>query len=55
MVMPDSLSMRQVYEWSRKFHSGLNSVSDSPRPGKAHQVEKPEVAAEIKGFVMENL
>jgi len=27
------LSLQQVYEWTRKFMNGINSVTDSPRPG----------------------
>jgi len=32
MVM-DSLSLQQVYEWTRKFMNGMSSVTDSPQPG----------------------
>jgi len=28
-----SLSLMQVYEWTRKFVNGISSVTDSPRPG----------------------
>ena len=31
------LSLQQVYEWTRKFMNSTSSVTDSPRPGKAHQ------------------
>jgi len=27
------LSLRKMYEWTRKFMNGINSVTDSPRPG----------------------
>ena len=30
------LSLQQVYEWTRKFMNGTSSVTDSPRPGQAH-------------------
>ena len=30
------LSLQQVYEWTRKFMNGTSSVTDSPRPGRAH-------------------
>jgi hypothetical protein len=30
------LSLQQVYEWTRKFMNGTISVTDSPRPGQAH-------------------
>ena len=29
------LSQQQVYEWSRKFANGVNSVEDAARPGQA--------------------
>ena len=31
------LSLQQVYEWTRKFMNSTSSVTDSPRPGQAHQ------------------
>ena len=30
------LSLQLVYEWTRKFMNGTSSVTDSPRPGQAH-------------------
>jgi len=36
------LSLHQVYKWTRKFMNGISSVTDSPRPGQAHQVVTPE-------------
>jgi hypothetical protein len=30
------LSLHQVYEWTRKFLNSTSSVTDSPRPGQAH-------------------
>ena len=30
------LSLHQVYEWTRKFMNGTSTVTDSPRPGQAH-------------------
>ena len=30
------LSLQKVYEWTRKFMNGTSSVTDSPRPGQAH-------------------
>jgi hypothetical protein len=41
------LSLQQVYEWSRKFLNGVSSVTDSPRPGQAHQVVTPEAIAAV--------
>ena len=31
------MSLQQVYEWTRKYMNGTSSVTDSPRPGQAHQ------------------
>jgi hypothetical protein len=30
------LPLQQVYEWTGKFMNGTGSVTDSPRPGQAH-------------------
>jgi len=27
------LSLQKVYQWTRTFMNGINSVTDSPRPG----------------------
>jgi len=35
------LSLQQVYEWSRKFLTGVSSVTVSPRPGQTHRVVTP--------------
>jgi len=48
------LSVQQVYEWSRKFLNGVNSVTDSPRPGQAHRVATPEAIAAVEAIVKEN-
>jgi len=43
-----------VYEWSRKFLNGVSSVTDSRRPGQAHQVVTPEAIAAVEAIVKEN-
>ena len=48
------LSQQQVYEWTRKFMNGTSSVTDSPRPGQAHQVVTPEDIAAVEAIVKEN-
>ena len=48
------LSLQQMYEWSRKFLNGVSSVTDSPRPGQAHQVVAPEAIAAVEAIVKEN-
>ena len=48
------LSPQQVYEWSRKFPNGVNSVTVSPLPGQAHRVVTPEVIAAVEVIVKEN-
>ena len=48
------LSLQQVYEWTRKFMKGISSVTDSPRPGQAHQVVTPEAIAAVEAIVKEN-
>ena len=48
------LSLQQVYEWTRKFTNCISSVTDSPRPGQAHQVMTPEAMAAVEAIVKEN-
>jgi len=48
------LSLQQVYEWTRKFMNGICSVTDSPRPGRAHRVVTPEAIAAVEAIVKEN-
>jgi len=48
------MSLQQVYVWTRKFMSGISSVTDSPRPGQAHQVVTPESIAAVEAIVKEN-
>jgi len=48
------LSLQQVYEWTREFMNGISSVTDSPRPGQAHQVMTSEAIAAVEAIVKEN-
>ena len=34
--------------------NGINSVTDSPRPGQAHRVVTPENSAAVEAIVKEN-
>ena len=45
------LSLQQVYEWATKFKNGISSITDSPRPGKAHRVVTPEAIAAVEAIV----
>jgi len=47
-------SLQQVYEWSRKFLNSVSSLTDSPRPGQAHQVVTPEAIATVEAIVKKN-
>jgi hypothetical protein len=49
-----SLSLLQVYEWTRKFKNDISSVTDSPRPGQAHGVVTPRAIAAVEAIVKEN-
>jgi hypothetical protein len=48
------VSLQQVYEWTRQFMNGISSVTDPPRPGKAHPVVTPEAIAAVEAIVKEN-
>jgi len=48
------LSLQQVCEWTGKFMNGISSVTDSPRPGQAHQVVTPKAIAAVEAIVKEN-
>jgi hypothetical protein len=48
------LSLQQVYEWNKKFVNGISSVTDSPRPGQAHQAVTPEATAAVEATVKED-
>jgi hypothetical protein len=48
------LSLQQVCKWTRKFMNGISFVTDSPRPGQAHQVVMPEAIVAVEAIVKEN-
>jgi len=48
------LSLQHVYEWTRKFMTGISSVTDSPRPGQAHQVVTPQAIEAVEAIMKEN-
>ena len=48
------LSLQKVYERTRKFMNSISSVTDSPRPGHAHQKVTPEAIAAVEAIVKEN-
>ena len=52
------LSLQQVYEWARKFMNGTSSVTDSPRPGQAHNESAGKVTLtlfwEERGVILEH-
>jgi len=49
-----SLSLQQVYEWTRKFMNGISSVTDSPGPGQALRVMALEAIAAVETIAKEN-
>ena len=49
------LSLEQVYEWARKFMNGTSSVTDSPRPGQAHNHLRKGYADSLLGRTRGNL
>jgi urease gamma subunit len=48
------LSLQQVYEWTKKFMNGINSVTASTRPSHAYRVVTPEAIAVVEAIVQEN-
>jgi len=48
------LSLQQVYRCTGKSTNGMSSATDSPRPGQAHPVVKPEGSAAVEAIVKEN-
>jgi len=45
------LSLQEAYEWTTKFMNSISCVTDSPRPGQAHQVVTPEAIAAAEAIV----
>jgi transposase len=48
------MSKTQVYEWVQKFKNGAQTVEDSPRPGQAHRVVRPEMIAAVDDLIRKN-
>ena len=48
------LSLQQVYDWDRKFKSGVSSVADASRSGRPHTAKTPEMVAGVKCMQREN-
>jgi hypothetical protein len=48
------LPLQQVYKWTKNFMNNISSVTDSTRPGQAHQVLTPETNAAVEASMKEN-
>ena len=48
------LSLQQVYDWDRKFKSGVSSVADAARSGRPHTADTPEMVAAVECLLREN-
>jgi len=48
------LSLQQVYDWDRKFKSGVSSVADAACSGQSHMADTPEMVAGVKRLQREN-
>ena len=48
------LSLQQVYDWDRKFKSGVSSVADAARSGRPRTADKPEMVAGVERVPREN-
>ena len=48
------LSLQQVYDWDRKFKSGVSIVADAARSGRPHTADTPEMVAGVERVLMEN-
>uniref|UniRef100_A0A8C4QFI3 Zinc finger, CCHC domain containing 24 n=1 Tax=Eptatretus burgeri TaxID=7764 RepID=A0A8C4QFI3_EPTBU len=44
---------QQVYDWDRKFKSGVSSVADAVRLGRPHTADTPEMVAGVKHMLRE--
>ena len=49
-----SLSLQQVYDWDRKFKSGVSSVADTARSGRPLTADTPEMVAGVERVLREN-
>ena len=48
------LSLQQVYDWDRKFKSGVSCVADAAHSGRPHTANTPEMVAGVKRVLREN-
>ena len=48
------LLLQQVYDWDRKFKSGVSSVADAARSGRPRTADAPEMVAGVERMVREN-
>lgn len=48
------LSLQQVYEWHRKFKSGVTSVADEARSGRSKTVTTPDIVAAVERVIRED-
>ena len=48
------LSLQQVYDWDKKFKSGVSSVADAARSGRPHTANTPEMVAGVEHILREN-
>ena len=48
------LSLQQVYDWDRKFKSGVSSVADAARSGRPHTAHTTEIVAGVERMQREN-
>ena len=48
------LSLQQVYNWDRKFKSGVSSVADTVPSGRPHTADTPEMVAGFQCVLREN-
>ena len=44
----ECLSLQQVYDWDRKFKSGMSSVADAACSGRPHTADTPELVAVVE-------
>ena len=48
------LSLQQVYDWDRKFKSGVSSVADAACSGRPQTADTPEIVAGVECVLGEN-
>ncbi|CAN7988824.1 unnamed protein product, partial [Ixodes hexagonus] len=48
------ISLRQVYEWHKKFQSGASSLTDAPRSGRAHTSTTPDAISVVERLIHRN-